>query len=615
MKGKPTNGILIENMKETRRMFKNVLNNCKLNEQKIRDDKLVQNLQNKKFKEFWKEVNYSKKESNRMLHNIDNEANPENIARIFSDKFRLIFDKDNIGKSKAQMTNKVSDQNNVYKTQVFSIQNVHDAIHKLKHSIGPDGIHSNHVKLFTPLCKELFALLFSGFIKHNYMGLDILKGIIGPTIKDKYGNKNDSNNYRPVTSSSVFLKLFEYCLMEKLIDFLNFNDRQHGFRGRYSTSTAYFVLSETVLNYINAGSRVYACFLDISKAFDSVCHGILIEKLIKSGIPSGYVNIIKYWYSNQYVNVRYGNGYSSEWKLCNGIRQGGVLSGILFNLYINDLIDNVSKSKLGCKLGVYTSNIVAYADDLVILTPSRSSLQILIQLINNEIRKIRLNFNSLKSKCMIFDKKCKKNQVLESFSLEEKHLECVNEIKYLGYIIQDNMLSDKDIERARNKFYKEFNVLLRKFNSSSINVKLYLFNQYCVQIYGSELWNDNKKTVGNIKQFSVGYHKAIKKMLGLSYRESNHYACERANMLMFCHLINKNKIYFIKNLLKRPCILIEKLMTFLDISSKFIQEAYEILKTKYQIESIKENDKDAILARIFYIQNHETQMRRAIVDI
>ena len=131
---------------------------------------------------------------------------------------------------------------------------------------------------------------------------------------------------------------------------------------------------------------------------------------------------------------------------------------------------------------MYNSNIVAYADDLVILTPSRSSLQILIQLINNEIRKIRLNFNSLKSKCMIFDKKCKKNQVLESFSLEEKHLECVNEIKYLGYIIQDNMLSDKDIERARNKFYKEFNVLLRTFNFSHIKVKLYLFNQYCVQM-------------------------------------------------------------------------------------------------------------------------------------
>ena len=104
-------------------------------------------------------------------------------------------------------------------------------------------------------------------------------------------------------------------------------------------------------------------------------------------------------------------------------------------------------------------------------------------------------------------------------------------------------------------------------------------------------------------------------MLGISYRESNHFACERANMLMFYYLLNKNKIYFIKNLSKRPCILIEKLMTFLDISSKFIQEAYEILKTKYQIESIKENDKDAILVRIFYIQNHETQMRRAIVDI
>ena len=168
---------------------------------------------------------------------------------------------------------------------------------------------------------------------------------------------------------------------------VSLNDRQHGFRANYSTNTACFVLKETLLNYTKSNSNVYACFIDISKAFDTVSHKILLKKLRDYGIPDLYVNVIGYWYGNQYVRVRYGSSYSDEWRLCNGVRQGGVLSGLFFNIYIDSLLVKFLSSKYGCKLGIISSNIIAYADDIVILAPSVASLQILIDIAYTEALK------------------------------------------------------------------------------------------------------------------------------------------------------------------------------------------------------------------------------------
>ena len=109
--------------------------------------------------------------------------------------------------------------------------------------------------------------MYSSFSSHGYMPTMLLKGTIEPTVKDRFGNLSSSGNYRPVMSSSVFLKLFEYCLLKKISPFVNLNDRQHGFRPNHSTSTACFVLKETVLDYAKSKTEVHACFVDIRKAF------------------------------------------------------------------------------------------------------------------------------------------------------------------------------------------------------------------------------------------------------------------------------------------------------------------------------------------------------------
>ena len=141
-------------------------------------------------------------------------------------------------------------------------------------------IHSNHLKFCSDRYIDILAKMLSSFLIHAYIPKDMMQGTIIPTLKDRFGSMSDSGNYRPVMSSSVFLKVLEYCILFQITPFVKLNDRQHGYREKYSTSTACFVLKETVYEYCNSNSKVYSCFLDFSKAFDNVNHIVLINKLL-----------------------------------------------------------------------------------------------------------------------------------------------------------------------------------------------------------------------------------------------------------------------------------------------------------------------------------------------
>ena len=90
----------------------------------------------------------------------------------------------------------------------FSKMDIKEGIGKLKWNIGIDGVHSNHLKISPDLFYEFLSLLFKSFVSHHYVPRNLIKGVINPTIKDKFGNIASSDNYRPVMQSSVMLKLF-----------------------------------------------------------------------------------------------------------------------------------------------------------------------------------------------------------------------------------------------------------------------------------------------------------------------------------------------------------------------------------------------------------------------
>ena len=570
-------------------------------------------MNNKKFKEFWNEVEQATKSNNIHPNKIDENDDPADICEIFSNKYKNILAKQQNPNHERICKINASDREKVGFLLRFSISDVKRAISRLKPGIGFDDIHSNHLRLDSDLCHEVISMLFFSCMMHNHIPLSMLRGVISPLLKDRFGDLSCSDNYRPVMSSSIFLKVFEYCILEKIEPWVIINDRQHGFRSGHSTSSACLVLKETVLNYVNSNSDVHACFVDISKAFDSVNHKYLMKKLLHYGVPSMYVSLIEFWYNNQFVNVRYMSHLSAEWKISNGVRQGGILSSLFFNIYIDSLLERLSCLNIGCKLGILSSNVIAYADDIVLLAPSVGSLQMLIDLANSEALLLDLQFNFKKTKCMIFNAKMKRSKTdnVCPHKVDNHIIEYVSSFKYLGYMLSCNMSYEYDVNRLRSKFYVQFNSMLRNFHFADKKVKLFLFQQYCLQMYGCELWFGGTGSALALKQFAVGYHKAIKKILNLSYHESNHYACQEAQFFTFQHLVNKYKIMSAIRLLKNPCNYILKIMNYFVTSSSFLKEVYDILKKFYDLDSLLFNDKDAIIARICFVQNHEKQMREA----
>ena len=114
-------------------------------------------------------------------------------------------------------------------------------------------------------------------------------------------------------------------------------------------------------HYNQHGSPVFAIFLDVSKAFDKVNHSLLFKKLVNRNVPMIFVRLRQYWYSNQRLCVKWGSQLSSSFSVTNGVRQGGVLSPLLFAVYLNQLSIELNSLDIGCMVGNTCINHLVYA--------------------------------------------------------------------------------------------------------------------------------------------------------------------------------------------------------------------------------------------------------------
>ena len=124
---------------------------------------------------------------------------------------------------------------------------------------------------------------------------------------------------------------------------------------------AIFALKQTVDFYRNQDTPVYMCFLDAKKAFDRVNHWTLAKKLLDRNVPLHIVKLFIFWYREQEFMVRWGNSQSVTFRCSNGIRQGGQLSPLLYNVYTDDLNHHLQATGVGCYVAGAWVNSLSYA--------------------------------------------------------------------------------------------------------------------------------------------------------------------------------------------------------------------------------------------------------------
>lgn len=277
-----------------------------------------------------------------------------------------------------------------------------------------------------------------------------------------------------------------------------------------------------ILNhYKNRGNQVFATFIDFSKAFDRVNIWKLFHKLIDDGVSKSTIKLLSNWYSSQRSCIRWQGHFSEQFGMGNGTRQGAVLSPLLFNRYLRELILEVSQTKLGCCIGNLFMNILVYADDIVILTPSWLSMQKILNIVHKHAMTLDMSCNVQKTACLIF--KGRDNQLLDTslypnLNIGGDNIKFVQKYKHLGLILNDQLNDDCDIAREMSNLYVRTNILLRRFATCNISVKLHLFQSFCLCFYGIALWSSY--SVKMMARMRSAYNRCIKIFLGFRRHES-----------------------------------------------------------------------------------------------
>ena len=220
--------------------------------------------------------------------------------------------------------------------------------------------------------------------------------------KCKRAGMSLSVNYRAITLDSVICKLFDYIILNKEHERMSSNDLQFGFKRIVSTMHSAFVLSEVTSYYNYNRTNVYAVFLDATKAFDRVQYSKLFRILIDKKVTPIVLRLLLYMYTKQTLQVKWGEHISEEFNVSNGVKQGGVLSPVLFSLYIDGLFDRLVNSQWGCHVGIYFMGCVAYADDIAIMAPSLRGLKAMIEICEEYAVEYNIKFNGQKSQFMTF---------------------------------------------------------------------------------------------------------------------------------------------------------------------------------------------------------------------
>ena len=254
------------------------------------------------------------------------------------------------------------------------------------------------------------------------------------------------------------------------------------------------MVMEVANHYMRNGSYPIMTLLDCSKAFDMVKYNILFSKLLDKGLPAVVVRTIIVVYEKQFAWVRWGKARSETFSIVNGTRQGSVLSPALFSIYMDEILVNLRNLGVGCYVGEVFMGAMGYADDLVLLAPTRTAMEMMLKACedfgtrNNLLFSTDPDASKSKTKCVFMSGR-KKQDKPAPLMLYGRELPFVRTATHLGNELSEDGTMDMDNKEKTAAFITKSLEVREQFSFAHPMEVLRAVKIYCCDHYGSMLWD------------------------------------------------------------------------------------------------------------------------------
>ena len=457
-------------------------------------------------RQFWRYVN-DKLKVNTGISPLDKDdgtkaTEDDDKASILNKYFASVFTKENLNNLPDFNPNEISNGISINDLRVTP-EAVSKKLSKLDPSKaqGPDKIPARVLKELSNELALPISALFNSSIETGELPEDWTSAEVIAIYKKK-GKRSDPANYRPVSLTCILCKVLEDLIRDFILEHMDsqnlYSTSQHGFRKQRSCMTQLLEVMDNFTDMIEKGHDIDVIYLDFKKAFDSVPHERLLNKLSAYGIQGNILKWIRAFLSNRTQRVRVGRVISPPEHVTSGIPQGSILGPILFTIFINDLPDTIEST---CKI---------FADDTKLFNKPTSSNKIQDDLFKLQTwsEKWQLGFNVSKCKVLhIGNQNPGIPYSMKNDGVVQDILNCEEE-KDLGITFDKQLTFNSHIDKAINTAKRVLSMSKRAFKyldqSAMLTIYKALIRPHLE--YGNIIWSPK------LKKHSIALEKIQRRM-------------------------------------------------------------------------------------------------------
>ena len=419
------------------------------------------------------------------------------------------------------------------------------------------------------------SILFNSMIDHGFAPDSFLQSSIVPIPKGARANVSDSNMYRIIAISSLLSKIFDNIIIERLSLVLSTSNHQFGFKSKSSTVLCSTMVIETIQYYLERNAQsVYLVLLDASKAFDRVSYDRLFNVLLEINMCPRIVRLLYYMYRHQQYYVKWNYERSNLFNVSNGVKQGSVISPLLFRIYIDELFSKLEYLGLGCHVGVTYAGAFGYADDIALISPTIYGLKNMLKVCELFAVDYHITFNPIKSKLICYNID---SSTCPPIYLNSQPITILNSNKHLGNFISSD-IQDRNVISSVCNLYQRSNSIISDFSScNSISLDS-LHNTFCMHMYGCVLWNLSN---GQDEKLKIAWRKVKRRIWKLP--RLTHNCIIHGLSTDISALIEKRMINFIHNALNHNSGCTNLLYTKLRCRHSCFATNFRYLSYKYEL--------------------------------